>query len=72
LQSFVDEQQNNSPNNPFGNRMKITWAVFNPFICIFQPRISRIKRIILELFFQISRTKMLAFLKLEKFDKNKI
>jgi len=42
LQSFFDEQQNNSPNNPFGNRMKITWAVFNPFICIFQPRITLI------------------------------
>ena len=37
-----------------------------------QPRISRIKRIYLGLLFHISRTKMLAFLKLEKFDKIKI
>ena len=41
------------------NHNKTTWDYS-------QPRITRIKRIFLELLFHISRIKMLAFLKLEK------
>ena len=38
---------------------------------VIKPRIARFSLIILKLLFnQISRTKMLAFFKLEKFDKN--
>jgi len=51
---------------------KLLGTILKPLFEFFQPRIPLINRIIEGLFNHISRTKMLAFFKLEKFDIIKI